>query len=243
MTAEEEQRQNDRRQGERRAHRLERRATDSPLVNAVVVDDWPLVRIGVAQVLRAQGIGLAGETTANLEGVRLARASAAGLVVLGNATDAPVPQTVRSLKELHDPPRVVVLISQADREELQQLLAADVEGVVLRSAPSADLAEAVTKAMVGERYVAAATLGVLLGMGHDSAPPAHSAAFAASLLTSKERQVLAKLAEGFANKQIATALHVSEATVKTHLSNMYGKLGVENRQQALGRAVELGLFG
>jgi ATP/maltotriose-dependent transcriptional regulator MalT len=61
-------------------------------------------------------------------------------------------------------------------------------------------------------------------------------------LTAKELEVLARLAEGKSNQQIAEALFVTAATVKTHLSNIYGKLGVANRREALARALALGLL-
>jgi ATP/maltotriose-dependent transcriptional regulator MalT len=61
-------------------------------------------------------------------------------------------------------------------------------------------------------------------------------------LTAKEREVLTMLASGSANKAIADALFVSQATVKTHLSHIYAKLGVSDRREAVARAVELGLL-
>jgi DNA-binding CsgD family transcriptional regulator len=64
-----------------------------------------------------------------------------------------------------------------------------------------------------------------------------------TLLTGKETEVLALLAQGHSNKQIARALYVSEATVKTHLAHVYAKLEVQSRHHALSRAVELGLLG
>ena len=65
---------------------------------------------------------------------------------------------------------------------------------------------------------------------------------AAGPLTAKELEVLALLAQGHSNKQIARALYVSDATVKTHLQHIYGKLDVQNRFGALSRANELGLL-
>ena len=64
-----------------------------------------------------------------------------------------------------------------------------------------------------------------------------------AVLTTKEHEVLARLADGLSNDDIATAMYVSPATVKTHLSHIYAKLGVGTRHEALARAVALGLLG
>jgi ATP/maltotriose-dependent transcriptional regulator MalT len=64
-----------------------------------------------------------------------------------------------------------------------------------------------------------------------------------SSLTVREREVLALLAEGHSNREIASSLYVSLPTVKTHLAHIYAKLGAKNRNEALGRAVALGLLG
>ena len=76
-------------------------------------------------------------------------------------------------------------------------------------------------------------------------PPEEGAALHAPLagqLTRKELEVLARLAEGRSNREIAGALYVTPATVKTHLAHIYTKLGVTGRQEALARAVALGLL-
>ena len=73
--------------------------------------------------------------------------------------------------------------------------------------------------------------------------PDRPAAEASATLTAKEREVLRLLAAGRSNAEIAAALYVSAATVKTHLAHIYEKLGVANRHEALNRAVTLGLLG
>jgi ATP/maltotriose-dependent transcriptional regulator MalT len=92
--------------------------------------------------------------------------------------------------------------------------------------------------MKGERVVAPALLSTLVGaMGPVNEDVDESS------LTVREREVLALLAEGQSNREIASSLYVSLPTVKTHLAHIYAKLGAKNRNEALGRAVALGLLG
>ena len=88
------------------------------------------------------------------------------------------------------------------------------------------------------RVLAAAALTVLVGTPKASELPASG-----HPLTVKEREVLDLLAKGLSNREIASTLVVSTATVKSHLAHIYEKLGAKNRQDAVGRAIELGLLG
>ena len=92
----------------------------------------------------------------------------------------------------------------------------------------------------GERVVGA-TIGLsLAGAGTDG--PELRPEGERSRLTAKEAEVVSLLAQGSSNKQVALALFVSDATVKTHVQHIYAKLGVQNRHQVLTRAAELGLL-
>jgi DNA-binding NarL/FixJ family response regulator len=109
-----------------------------------------------------------------------------------------------------------------------------VSALLQRTVSPADLAQALDRVEQGERVIAPGLLPLLVGVvttGEDEGG-----------LTRKEREVLARLADGLSNREIAEALYITPATVKTHLAHIYMKLGATNRQEALARAVALGVL-
>jgi DNA-binding NarL/FixJ family response regulator len=203
----------------------------------VVVDDWELVRIGLRTALGQLGVWVIAEASLARDGLRAVRATGAGLVVLGETTDLPPRVAAARAKALRNPPTVLALAGLPEPEELAALLAAGVDGLLLRSTAVEELAGALERLRAGERSVAQALLPLLVGV-IDLAP----AEPGGSLLTDREREVLARLAEGHSNRAIAEALSVSPATVKTHLAHIYEKLGASNRRDALVRAITRGIL-
>ncbi|MCZ7527683.1 MAG: response regulator transcription factor [Acidimicrobiia bacterium] len=207
------------------------------MTGAVVADDVALVRLGIAATLEPLGLEITAETALGREAARLAADTGAELLVLGAVNDLPLAEVVKRVKELQL--RVVTLVPRSHRDELASLLALGTDGLVVRNLAPEELALAVERVLKGERVVAPALLSALVGsMGPTSPGEAEDLA-----LTVREREVLALLAEGRSNREIASALYVTLATVKTHLAHVYAKLGVKNRNEALGRAVSLGLLG
>jgi DNA-binding NarL/FixJ family response regulator len=203
----------------------------------VVVDDWELLRLGLRAALGQLGVWVIAEAALARDGLRAARDSGAGLLVIGATSDLPPRLAATRAKALEEPPTVLALASLPDPEELAGLLAAGVDGLLLRSTGVAELADALELLRGGERAVAPALLPLLVGViGLAAAGPGES------LLTEKEREVLARLAEGGSNRAIAEALSVSPATVKTHLAHIYEKLGASDRRDALVRAIALGIL-
>lgn len=205
---------------------------------AVVVDDWALVRLGVRAVLASLRVPVLADAPLAREGLKAAGADGVDLLVLGRVSDLAAGEVVRSAKRLPRPPCVVTLVERAERSELTGLLGSGVDGLLLRSAKAAELEEALAGLQAGERVVDPALLPLLVGfvdlVAAETGPPGP--------LTVKEREVLARLADGCSNQAIAAALHVSQATVKTHLTHIYEKLDARNRHDAVVRAVNLGLL-
>ena len=203
----------------------------------MVVDDWELVRLGLRAALGQLGVWVIAEAGLARDGLRAVRSAVTGLLVLGETTDLPPRVAVTRAKALPGAPMVLALAAVPDPEELAGLLAAGVDGLLLRSAGVDELAGALERLRAGERSVAPALLPLLVGV--INLAPAEPGA---PLLTDKEREVLARLAEGRSNRAIAEALSVSPATVKTHLAHIYEKLGASNRSDALVRAIARGIL-
>jgi len=206
-----------------------------------VVDRWPLVRLGLSGALARSGIEVVGEAAKVSEGLLLVRLRSAGLLIFGSPLDGLSPTAVRSARHDKTPPKVVVLVApDAGGVEISRLFAAGADALLRASVDSEELADALERIGRGERVV-----GAELGSDPGEAPapleePAPSGE--AGPLTVKELEVLGLLSQGHSNKQIARALYVSDATVKTHLQHIYVKLAVQSRFGALTRAGELGLL-
>lgn len=225
------------------------------LGTAVVVDRWPLVRLGLAGVLSKSGIDAVGQASKVSEGLQLVRLRGVDLVVFGSPLDVLTPAAIRSAKHDHAPPKIAVLVppSSAAGADVGALFAAGADALLVASVGPEELSEALARIGRGERVV-----GPELGPGRPngaggvgrtssprsagqgiSPPPADEGGGG---LTAKELEVLALLAQGHSNKQIARALYVSDATIKTHLQHIYGKLDVQSRFGALSKATALGLL-
>jgi DNA-binding NarL/FixJ family response regulator len=208
---------------------------DVPGPSAVIVDQWGLVRLGIGAVLRAGGVRVVAEESRAQDALLHARREPPDLIVFGSHLDEPVTEAVSSAVALDPRPRVLVLLDNATRDTLANVFARGADGALLRSVGGEELADAVTRLLAGERVLAAAFVPIMAGM---SAPTAEDG----GPLTGKEREVLALLAQGRTNRQIADALFISPATVKTHLGHLYEKLGVGDRQQAIAQAMAEGLL-
>lgn len=207
-------------------------------VTAVIVDQWELVALGVSAVLAERGIETVATSADARLGVRAAREHRADVLVLGATASGSLVDTAHHAVRLHPRPAVLALVSGADHGELGQLIAEGVDGLLVRAASSDELGEAIDRIRKGERYVAPALLSSLVGV---VAPII--AVDGDTFLTSRERDVLACLAQGRTNRQIATELFVGVETVKSHLSRLYAKLEARDRHDAVARALASGLLG
>jgi DNA-binding NarL/FixJ family response regulator len=165
----------------------------------------------------------------------------------------------RIFKERWPEVHVVILTTFDDRELIHAGLQAGAQGYVLKDISAGQLAAAIRAVAQGQVLlhpgVASAVLASLgslatpsvssAGSGPDVAAPATSAAAGVGMitqLTEREREILALLARGASNREISQSLYIASGTVKNHLSNILGKLGVRDRTQAALKARELGLL-
>ena len=200
--------------------------------SVVVADVVPLVRLGLATVLRSEGFEVVAEVASAREVAKAVIDHAPRLVVVGAVNDLSIDEMARQVREAAGDVRLVVLLGRAPRDTLADLLAVAVDGLLSRSIEGPELLRAIERITSGERYV---DPGLLTGDAPDEE-------FEPLALTSRERDVLGLLASGCSNREIASTLFVSLPTVKTHLAHIYDKLDARNRNEALGRAMTLGLL-
>ena len=207
---------------------------------AVVVDEWPMLRTGMAKVLADAGGRVVVETGDGSVALSAVRAHTPDLLLVGDHAGSAAELVSRALAVVPEL-LCIALVAGAAPDDLRPLLAAGVAAAVSRTVDPDELAEVVGRVLAGERTVSPGLLARLF----DAAPRPSAAAGDGDSgpLTAKEREVLRLLAAGRSNADIAALLFVSGATVKTHLAHIYEKLGAANRHDALNRAVTLGLLG
>jgi DNA-binding NarL/FixJ family response regulator len=205
---------------------------------AIVADELGLVRAGVTAVLEGCDVDVVAQTRSGRELVSLTTVDRPDLVVVGAPADLDVAEVVRRLVRLRPHPAIVVLLPPAQEHVVRYLLGLGASGIALRSIEPEDLAEMVDGVRKGGRLVAPALQGALTGAFSLPALDDRTT----DVLSSREREVLVLLAEGRTNRDIANALSVTLATVKSHLVRVYAKLEARNRNEAVARAVSLGLL-
>ena len=201
-------------------------------VRVLVVDDHPVVRDGLRAMLEGGGFSVVGEVEDGLRALALLAREPAEVVLM----DLRMPRldgvaaTARIVAE-HPGTRVLVLTTYDRDADIERALAAGATGYLLKDTPREELFRAVSAAARGEPSLAPAVAARLMRRGREAAE-----------LTVRELDVLAHAARGRTNREIGERLHISEATVKTHLLNVYAKLGVDDRTAAVVAALERGLL-
>jgi DNA-binding NarL/FixJ family response regulator len=194
-------------------------------VGVLLVDDHPLVRAGLASLLEAtDDLRVVGEASDGAAAVTAAADLVPDVVLM----DISMPgvdgiEATRSLFEQGYAGAVVMLTSFADRARVMDALSAGAVGYLLKDSEPGEVLAAVRAAAQGHAPLDARVAGALLP--HREPAPGTD-------LSAREREVLLLVAEGLANKQIATRLGIAERTVKVHLGNVFRRIGVTDRTSA-----------
>jgi DNA-binding NarL/FixJ family response regulator len=214
-----------------------RRPTITQPISVLIVDDHPVVRRGLRVLLEVQdGIEVAGEAGDGATALALAeeretereREGDPDVILL----DLKLPgmdglAVLNELKARNNPARVLVLTSVTDHASAVAAMRAGAAGVLYKDVDPDALVRAIRAVHDGHLLLAPEAAGTLL-----RAVSARAPSRGLDALTSREREVLAELAQGRSNREIARTLHVSEKTVKAHVSSVLAKLGVQDRTQA-----------
>ncbi|CRK57919.1 Two-component system, regulatory protein [Alloactinosynnema sp. L-07] len=201
-------------------------------IRIVLVDDHPVVRAGLRALIDGQDdLTVVGEADGLTAAVAIVRAARPDVVLmdlsLGTASAGGAEITAR-LRDLPEPPEVLVLTTYDTESDILRALDAGARGYLLKDAPPADLFAGIRATARGETVLAPAVAATLVRRAAQPGPT----------ITEREVEVLELLSRGLGNKEMARELFVSEATVKSHLSHIYTKLGVDTRAGAVAAAID-----
>jgi two-component system response regulator DevR len=206
-------------------------------ISIVIADDHEVVRIGLASLLAAQeGLSVVAQASSGSEAVRLAHQFRPDVVVM----DIRMPhgsgiEACRSITtELPGTP-VIMLTSHADSDALFEAIDAGASGYVLKRIGSGDLVDAVRTVASGGSLLDPAVTSRVLERLRNASRLEEAGAFAD--LTEQERRVLAHVADGASNREIASRMGLAEKTVRNYVSSVLAKLGLESRSQAATYAI------
>ncbi|WP_030347287.1 response regulator [Streptomyces sp. NRRL S-1022] len=202
-----------------------------PPVRILVCDDHAVVRAGLLALLHsAPDIEVVGEAGSGEEALALARKTTPDVVLmdlqLGGGIDGV--ETTRRLRATPPAPHVLVLTTYDTDADVTRAIEAGATGYLLKAERAEDLFTAVHAAAQGRPALSPPVADRVMSRLRNPRPS----------LTPRERDILAHLSRGLPNHAIARALHISEATVKTHLRRIYDKLGVDTRAGAVAVAKE-----
>jgi DNA-binding NarL/FixJ family response regulator len=214
-------------------------------IRALVVDDEALVRAGLRMILEsADDITVVGEADDGAEAVAAIRRCRPDVVLM----DIRMPRldglaATIAIRELDDSPRVLILTTFDVDDHVFRALQAGADGFLLKDTPPRDLVQAVRVIAAGDSMLSPSVTRTLIAHVADGAgsPRRAGAEAALATLSPREREVLVELAKGLSNAEIGTALFMSEATVKAHVTHLFTKLDRTNRVQLAILAHDAGL--
>jgi DNA-binding NarL/FixJ family response regulator len=213
------------------------------MTRVLIADDQALVRAGFRVLIESDpDLEVVGEAADGIQAVALARSEAADVVLM----DIRMPEmdglaATRELVTGPEGPRVIILTTFDVDEYVFEALRAGASGFLLKDTDPAELLQAVRVVAAGDALLAPSVTRRLIEEFATRPDPHRTPPEALTSLTEREREVLALVARGFSNHEIAEELVISPATAKTHVSRVMMKLGARDRAQLVVIAYETGL--
>ncbi|MFL6185837.1 MAG: response regulator [Actinomycetes bacterium] len=217
--------------------------TEETTTRVMVVDDHAVTRHGVVLLCNAaDGIEVVGEASDGQEAIDRITKIMPDVVLM----DVDMPRrdgisATREIRQLHPSIGVVVLTVHEDQETIFEAIKAGASGYLPKSSSLDEISRAVKAVAAGGSFLDPVQARKLLHQFNRYADETKAAADIYYLLTGREREILALLAEGLTSRQIASQLVISERTVNTHIGNIYRKLHVNNRVDAVREAMRIRL--
>lgn len=215
------------------------------MIRVALVDDEALVRAGIRMILEsASDIEVVDEAADGADASMMVRRSRPDVVLM----DIRMPRlggqdATRKLTSGQDAPHVVILTTFDGDDQVFRALAGGAAGYLVKDTPPAELIQAVRRIAAGDAVLSpSVTRKVVQYIADDGRNVRRRDALeAAAQLTDREREVLVEIGHGCTNAEIADVLHLSEATVKSHVTHLFQKLGCSNRVQLTIVAFRTGL--
>ncbi|MFC9844770.1 response regulator [Streptomyces sp. NPDC060223] len=208
-------------------------------ISLLIVDDHPVVRDGLRGMFESvPGFTVLGEAADGVEALELAASLDPDVILM----DLRMPggggvEAIARLTHSGARAKVLVLTTYDTDSDTLPAIEAGATGYLLKDAPRDELFNAVRAAAQGRTVLSPAVASRLVSAVRNPRTPGQEP------LSSREREVLALVAKGTSNHEIARVLFISEATVKTHLTHLYAKLGVKDRAAAVAVAYDRGILG
>jgi DNA-binding NarL/FixJ family response regulator len=205
------------------------------MIRVLLVDDHPVVRGGLRAALGADPeIAVVGEAATGADGVERAAARHPDVVLMDLALGPGIDgaEATARIRRMPDPPRVLVLTTYDRDADILPAIAAGAAGYLLKDATPEQLRTAVRDTAAGRTVLAPAVATRLVERTRTPEPA----------LTRRETQILGMVADGLSNQAIGRRLFITEATVKSHLVQVYAKLRVDNRTTAVAEARRRGIL-
>ncbi|HEX6289765.1 MAG TPA: response regulator transcription factor [Herpetosiphonaceae bacterium] len=199
-------------------------------IRVLLADDHPFVRAGIRAILSAESdITLIAEASNGHEARQMSVDMQPDILLLDLRMPGPAPtETVPYVRERCPNTRVLILTAYDDEVYVRRMASLDIAGYVLKEEATESIVRAIRAIMNGETWFSRAILAKLIQyqQGQNQRTPEQ-------LLTTRERQILDLLIEGWDNARIAHSLNLAEQTVRNHLSRIYMKLDVRSRAEAI----------
>jgi DNA-binding NarL/FixJ family response regulator len=204
---------------------------DSKQIRILIVDDHPIMCVGIAAILNAQAdMQVVAQAGTAAEAVRLFAAERPDLTLMDlRLPDKSGVEAIRVIRAMSPKARIVVLTTYEGDEDIHQALEAGAQGYLIKGMPHDALVKALYRVHTGHRFLPQVVSQAL------------SSRLPGSHLSQREQEVLQLLFEGKSNREIAEALAIKEATVKSHVSVILMRLNVSDRTQAVVEGLKRGL--